>query len=159
MQRSDTEIKTDVERTLHESSLVDDREIQVAARDAAIILRGAVDSTIEKRRARQMAEDTPGVRVVHDHVTVKNWVARPDDELAEAVRRALLRDAYTQGARIEVRASRGEIVLDGGVPDYHTRKAAEDVAWWTPGVINVENLLLVADEEFVDVSPLEVMGQ
>lgn len=151
----DAEIRRKVEEALRRSSLVDEKEVRVEVRDAVVYLTGEVDSAIEKRHARRLAEETEGVAYVHDHLRVRNFVHRSDEELAEAVRHRLLRDPWARG-KIEVYASGGEIRLDGTVPTYAARKAAEDVAWWTPGVINVENLLLVTDEEFVDVSPLEV---
>ena len=156
MHSSDTEIQAKVEQILRETSRVDEKEVSVEVRDATVTLTGAVDSAIEKRHARELAEEVEGVKMVSDRLTVKNFVRRSDEELAEEVRHRLLRDAYSEGGKIEVYASNGEIRLDGSVPTYHTRKAAADVAWWTPGVINVESLLLVSDEEFVDVSPLEV---
>ena len=156
MQVNDAQIKQTIEEIFRNNNRVDEKEVQVEVQDSRVTLRGAVDSTIEKRHARNLAEDVQGVERVIDEMQVKNFVRRPDDELAEEVRHALLRDAYVEGAKIEVYASNGEIRLDGNVPTYHTRKAAEDVTWWTPGVINVENLLLVTEEDFVDTSPLEV---
>ena len=156
MHASDAEVQRRVEDILRNSTRVDEKEVRVSVRDATVTLTGAVDSTIEKRHARTLAEDVEGVKSVIDRLTVKNFVKRPDNELAEEVRHALKRDAFVDGGQIEVYASSGEIRLDGTVPTYHTRKAAEDVAWWTPGVIGVENLLLVTEEDFVDTSPLEV---
>src|SRR4051794_2245946 len=156
MNAADSEIKTRVEQVLRDTSRVDEKEVRVDVRDAVVTLTGTVDSALEKRQARQLAEEVEGVNLVSDDLQVRNFVRRTDDELAEEVRHALSRDAFTEGGRIEVYASRGEVRLDGTVPTYHVRHSAEDVAWWTPGVINVENLLLVTDEEFVDVSPLEV---
>lgn len=157
MPRSDQEVKQAVEQLLAESSRVDEKEVSVEVRDAVVTLAGAVDSTIEKRTARTLAEEVDGVASVVDELVVKNFVRVPDEELAAEVRNRLLRDAFVEHP-IEVYANQGEIQLDGSVPTYQMRKAAADVAWWTPGVINVENLLLVTDEEFVDVSPLEVIG-
>jgi osmotically-inducible protein OsmY len=153
---ADSDIRQRVEERLRGESRVDINEIEISVRDATVYLTGAVDSAWEKRVARTSAQEVDGVAYVHDHMTVKNFVRRPDNELAEAVQNAIMRDAYAQGGKVEVRASSGEIVLDGEVPTYDVRKAAEHVAWFTPGVINVENLLLVTDEDFVDVSPLEV---
>jgi osmotically-inducible protein OsmY len=153
----DAEIKGRVEDILRTSTAVDEKEVRVSVRDSTVTLTGAVDSAFEKRTARHLAEDIEGVAMVSDHLEVKGFVKRPDDELAEEVRHRLLRDAYVEGGKIEVYASSGEIRLDGEVPTYHARKAAEHVAWFTPGVINVENLLLVTDEDFVDASPLEVV--
>lgn len=156
MQSGDAEIKTRVEEILRQTSLVDEKEVSVSVRDAVVTLTGEVDSAIEKRRARQLAQEVEGVKHVSDELKVKNWVKLSDEELVEAVRNRLTRDAYSEDLNIEVRASNGEIVLDGSVPDYRTRSDVEDVVWWTPGVIGVENLLLVTEEDFVDVSPLEV---
>ena len=156
MQVSDAQIKQTIEEIYKKNNRVDDKEVQVEVQNSRVTLRGEVDSTIEKRHARNLAEDVEGVERVIDEMKVKNFVRRPDNELEEEVRHALLRDAYVEGVTIEVRASNGEIQLDGNVPTYHTRKSAEDVAWWTPGVINVENLLLVTEEDFVDTNPLEV---
>jgi osmotically-inducible protein OsmY len=157
MHARDSEIQSGVEEVLRRNTRVDEKEVEVKVHNAVVTLRGKVDSAFEKRNARVLAEDVDGVKSVDDRLEIKNFVEREDNELAEEVRQALRRDAYTQEGRIEVYASNGEIRLDGEVPTYHTRKAAEDVAWWTPGVTNVENLLLVTDEDFVDVSPLEVV--
>ena len=156
MPRSDQEIKTAIEEVLKKTSRVDNLEVQVEVSNSRVTLTGEVDSAKEKRTARQLAEEVEGVEYVTDNLTVQGFVQLPDDQLAESVRHKLVRDAFVDGGSIEVYASNGEIRLDGSVPTYHTRKAAEDVTWWTPGVTNVENLLLVTDEDFVDTSPLEV---
>jgi osmotically-inducible protein OsmY len=148
-------LRDEVERVLREDHRVDVREVTVAVAGHHVTLSGAVDSVVEKRAARQDAESVPGVEGVTDEMTVKNFAPIPDEELAASVHNALLRDAYVDAERIEVYASRGEVRLDGAVATYAERKAAADVAWWTRGVINVENLLLVTDEEFVDADPLE----
>ncbi len=90
-------------------------------------------------------------------MTIKNFVALSDTELVASVRGNLERDAYVDASEIEVYASRGEVRLDGSVSTYAERKASADVTWWTPGVINVENLLLVTDEEFVDADPVQAV--
>ena len=157
MDASDAEIRERVEQVLRGTTRVDPNEIRVEAQEGRVILTGAVDSAIERRYARELAEEVEGVREVADRLQVKNFVQRSDEELAEEVRHALLRDAFAEGGRIEVYASDGEVRLDGKVPTYAVRKAAADVAWWTPGVLNVENLLLVTDEDFVDTSPGQVI--
>ncbi len=158
MKDGDGAIKATIEQFLERSSRVDHREVQVEVRGAVVTLKGSVDSAIEKRTARELAQDADGVERVDDQLAIRNYVERTDAELAEEVRHALARDAYVEGAKIEVYANRGRVRLDGSVPTYHTKKAIEDVAWWTPGVVDVESLLLVSDEDFVDVSPGEVVG-
>jgi len=153
----DEQLRSEVERVLREDHRVDPKEVTVTVSGSHVTLTGAVDSAAEKRAARQDAETVPGVETVTDRMTVKNFVPVRDEELVAAVRNALRRDAYVDDGDIEVYASNGEVRLDGTVSTYAERKAAADVVWWTPGVINVENLLLVTDEEFVDVSPQEAL--
>jgi len=154
---TDEQLRTEIERVLREDHRVDVKEITIAVSCSHVTLTGAVDSVAEKRAARQDAESVPGTEGVTDRMTVKEFVAVPDDELVAAVHNALSRDAYVDAKQIEVYAQQGEIRLDGTVSTYAERKAAADVAWWTPGVINVENLLLVTDEEFVDADPQEAI--
>jgi osmotically-inducible protein OsmY len=151
------QIRGEVERVLREDHRVDAREVRVSVAEHHVTLTGAVDSVAEKRAARQDAESVPGVEFVTDAMTIKNFSPVPDAELAAAVHNALIRDAYVDASRIEVYASHGEVRLDGSVATYAERHAAADVAWRTPGVINVENLLLVTDEEFVDAEPQEAI--
>lgn len=151
------QLRTEVERVLREDHRVDPREVRVAVAGHHVTLAGAVDSAAEKRAAREDAERVPGVECVTDEMTVKNFLRVPDEELAASVHNALLRDAFVDARHVEVYASNGEIRLDGHVSTYAERKAAADVAWWTPGVINVENLLLVTDEAFVDAEPQEAI--
>jgi osmotically-inducible protein OsmY len=154
---NEKQLRGEVERVLREDHRVDAREVTVAVAGHHVTLTGAVDSVAEKRAARQDAESVPGVEGVTDEMTVRNFRRVPDDELAASVHNALLRDAYVDAENIEVYASNGEVRLDGTVATYAERKAAADVAWWTPGVINVENLLLVTDEAFVDAEPQEAL--
>ncbi|MBI3911908.1 MAG: BON domain-containing protein [Armatimonadetes bacterium] len=150
------QLQAAVEAALRENPRVDAREIEVRMADGTVILTGSVDSALEKRHARHAAEEVPGVRSVIDHLRVRNFVRRPDVELEEEIRHRLARDAFAP-AGIEVYVSNGEVRLDGWARTYAERRAAEEVAWWTPGVTNVENLLLVTGEPFVDVSPEEVV--
>jgi osmotically-inducible protein OsmY len=154
---TDEQLQREIERVLREDHRVDEREVTVAVAGSQVTLTGAVDSVAEKRAARQDVESVPGVEGVTDRMTVKNFVKVPDEELVAVVRNALSRDAYVDDSRIEVYASNGEVRLDGTVATYQERKAAADVVWWTPGVINVENLLLVTEEDFVDVDPQEAI--
>jgi osmotically-inducible protein OsmY len=54
-----------------------------------------------------------------------------------AVRQALARDIAVDSSPVSVRAEDGVIVLAGRVSSSAQKYAAEDVAWWTPGVTDV----------------------
>src|ERR671933_279454 len=121
---NDEQLRAEVARVLREDHRVDEREVTVRVQGSHVTLSGAVDSAAEKRAARQDAESVPGVEVVTDQMTVRNFRRVPDDELVASVCNALERDAYVDASQIEVYASNGEVRLDGTVATYAERKAA-----------------------------------
>lgn len=71
-QRSDERIREDVYQRLTAHGQIDARAILVEVRDGEVVLQGRVDS----RRTKRMAEDTvdsiPGVRDVHNDLTIQS---------------------------------------------------------------------------------------
>jgi osmotically-inducible protein OsmY len=68
-------------------------------------------------------------------------VRRNDDELAEAVTRALRADSYTTDLAIEVEVEDGVVYLRGQVTSLEDIEQAEEVAGRVPGVEDVEEEL------------------
>jgi hypothetical protein len=68
-------------------------------------------------------------------------VRRNDDELAEAVTRALRADSYTTDLNIEVEVEDGVVYLRGQVTSLEDIEQAEEVAGRVPGVEDVEEEL------------------
>jgi len=72
-----------------------------------------------------------------------NGAGRDDFLLSVDVIDRLSRHPATDGTRIAVDVRNRVVILEGTVPSSQTRVAAGDVAWRTPGVFDVANLLRV----------------
>lgn len=143
---SDSEVEEAARRALIADTRVDVREVDVCVEEGTAFLTGAVDSAAERKAVLEDVRAVYGVKDIVDGLVLRNYVERTDDELREAVRHALARDSAVDVDRIAVEAESGQITLSGTVDSRSEKNAAEDVAWWTPGVTNVINHLQVEDE-------------
>ena len=139
---TDREMTDLVNRVLSRDSRVDPREIEVRVENGVVYVSGAVDSAAERRAAQEDIESTPAERVV-DTIRLRNFVERTDEELQAAVKQALVRDIAVDAGPVEVEARSGAVTLVGRTASYAQKYAAEDVAWWTPGVTDVVSHLEV----------------
>jgi osmotically-inducible protein OsmY len=145
---TDDEIRSRILEFFQAGPLVDCKEITVEVRDGHVTLSGAVDAVPEKRRAREIAETTPGVKDVTDAMEVRNFVERSDEELRNEIINALTRDAYVQSLpQLEIYVSDGEVRVEGACETWAEKKSISDAVWWTPGVRNVQMLVHPTEEE------------
>jgi len=152
--RSDSETEADIRRRLHWNTLVDDNLIQVDVDEGVVTLTGTVGSAAERQRAELDAwvggvkdVDVSDLRVERwardEELRTKKYVAKGDDEIASAVRDALIYDPRVNKFNIEVKARSGTITLRGIVNNIRAKHAAGSDARNTVGVINVDNLIKV----------------
>ena len=133
---NDRELEELIDKALSRDSRVDRGEIEVRVESGVVYVSGTVDSAAERRAAQEDIESAAVDRVV-DTLTLGNFVERTDEELKAAVQRALARDIAVDSQPISIHAEDGVIVLSGEVSSSAQKYAAEDVAWWTPGVTDV----------------------
>ncbi|WP_435101696.1 BON domain-containing protein [Arhodomonas sp. AD133] len=134
----------------------------------SITLAGTVADIVAKRRAAQIARQVASSIRIRDELRIDVARHRPDTELADAVIRRLHGElAFLEipvggappanGPAIAVTAGDDVATLAGTVPSIAHRRLAEVLAWWTPGVGDVDNRLHVyppeedSDEELTDV--------
>lgn len=164
--RSDAEIKSEIEESLRWNTLVDDGLIQVETTDGAVTLTGTVGSAWEKNRARQEAW-VAGVKAVNDDgLEVAVWardermrrtkfVTRGDDEIRDAVQAALRQDPRVASFGVRVAVDGGNVTLRGTVDNLTARRAAAIDARNTVGVWEVDNRLRVRPSTTLDSSSIE----
>lgn len=141
---NDSELEKLVRQSLNQDSRIDTREVNVRVIDGVVYLTGTVDSAAERAAVREAVEQSIPVDMVVDELLLRNYVDRSDEELAVAVKVALLRDPNLEAAPMIVSATSGVVTLSGKVQSYVQKTSAETVAWWTPGVVEVVNRLEVA---------------
>ncbi len=127
-----------------------------------IRLEGTVTGIAAKRRALHAARETAGTPRIADHIKLDAGERKNDDELRDDADRMLRSDSDFQDIPvgreqkpdnsednkwISLSAQHGTIRLDGAVPSLSHRRLAEVLAWWVPGVADVDNRLRVQPPE------------
>ncbi|MEQ9409823.1 MAG: BON domain-containing protein [Fuerstiella sp.] len=122
-------------------------QINVESRNAVVTLRGKVGHALARQAANESAQNTLGVDRVRDRLQVE-WSGDDinDEQIAEYVRQALIRDAYVGRRDLIVRSRRAHVDLFGQVESQFEKQAAEYTANSQRGVVHVNNHLTVTDE-------------
>ncbi len=143
---SDKEIKKNIEDTFLYDPRVFSFEIDVQVNSGAVTLSGTVDNLMAKKAAERDAENTIGVWAVYNHIRVRPEAPPSDDEIADRVKNALLRDATVEGHEVSVTVKNQKVYLDGEADTYYEKEHAGDVASRIAGVVEVKNDLTVQYE-------------
>lgn len=141
--KSDLEIQDDIGAALRRDVLVDETNINVKVSNGIVILTGSVATMAEKNAAESDAWLTPGVTDVINNIVVTPAVARMDQEIEEDVRASLARDTRIDIRNVDITVVDSIVYLRGTVSDFTQKWIASDIAWWTPGVRDVINELIV----------------
>ena len=136
---ADADITNAIETSFWADDAVSANAIDTSTMNGIVSLSGSVDSILAKERARDIAAATVGVRAVINEIDVDPLLPRGDEDLAEAVENAWLRDPAVRTWELAVDASAGEVTLSGTVDSFAKRELAETVAKGVRGVIAVEN--------------------
>jgi osmotically-inducible protein OsmY len=143
LQRTDEETKEAVETAMLYNPRVMSFNVQVTVADGVATLTGVVDNLQAKMAAENEAENTLGVWRVKNFLRVRPTSDRPDEEIAEDVRRQLREDPYVDRYDINAHVYNGKVFLGGEVDSWFMRNQAEELAAAVPGVIDVHNGLTV----------------
>jgi len=140
-ERSDEEIAHAAANAIAWNTLLPKSRIQVWVDRGRVTLEGAVDWQFQRKSADQCIRYLAGVRDVNNHIVVTPGA----DQVAvrTEIEAALLRNAQLDTSRIRVEVRGNRVILNGNVQSWAERETAERAAWGSPGVSDVENLLLV----------------
>ncbi|HEX5414054.1 MAG TPA: BON domain-containing protein [Chloroflexota bacterium] len=147
--RSDDAIANDVRETLTWDTRVDATEIRVGVHDGIVYLSGNVRLLAERNLAADDAWRVKGVRQVIDQLAVSPVAARSDQEIATDVVTTLRYDKRVDLNGVAVQVAGGVVTLAGAVGTPLERRAAEEDAWYTPGVVAVVDQLEVTPTKTV----------
>lgn len=156
--RSDPQIRGDVEKRLASSVWVDEDRIDVSVDDGQVTLTGAVGSAYEKGRAKAHAWVVGTKSVNARNLSVNpdaaddarrqaRYGTMTDEEVRKAVNDALLYDPRVYMFNPTVRVRNGIVTLTGTVDNLAAKQAAEQDARNTTGVWRVKNFLRVRPTE------------
>ena len=139
----DNNIQKDIVAELKwEPSLRDD-DIAIGVRDGIVTLGGFVDSYADKRKAEGVAARVKGVKAIANEIEVAlpTVSKRTDPDIARAVLDALRWNVAVPRDAIRVKVEDGWVTLEGTVPWFYQKEAAEQTVRYLTGVRGVLNLV------------------
>jgi osmotically-inducible protein OsmY len=82
-----------------------------------------------------------GVTGIRNHITIKPLVSATD--VKQAITAAFDRNAMLDAKKIEVQTTGSRVTISGRVANSSERDEAERVAWAAPGVLSVDNQIVL----------------
>lgn len=141
---SDNEIKGNVKNALTWDPNIDESDIMVSVEKGEVVLDGSVPAYWQKVHAEELAVNVNGVTFLHNHLAVVPSKHYVDELIARDIAAALNRTIDINVNNVDIQVDNGNVVLSGTVSDWTTFKAAENIAKYTDGVIDVVNNLLIS---------------
>ncbi len=157
-ERTDEEIRTEIEESFRWDVKLDDGLIEVEVRDRKVKLDGVVGSAAEKAEA-ELKSWVRGVESVDiSGLEVKEWardddmrrdkyVVKPDEKIEAAIDDALLYDPRVYSVDVKVDVTAAQATLRGKVDNLRAKRAAAEDARNTVGVLTVDNNIKVRPAE------------
>lgn len=131
-------------------------DIGVDVNDGKAVLTGMVDEEVNKELAKQLALGVTGIKEVDNQIVVVDDYVAPkrssdrtygeivdDASITAAVKSKLLWSKHAQGLSANVETNYGKVTLHGTANSAAARDLAGVLAMNTPGVVSVDNKLLV----------------
>lgn len=140
--RTDPEIVREVLEHLGKHVFLPVEKITATVRDGWVTLEGTVDWQYQRNLAESGVKTLKGVRGVTNRVVIKPRVDTTDVKIK--IEQALKRSAEVDADQISVEADGTLVRLSGTVGSWTEKDAAEQAAWASPGVSEVDNRIKVA---------------
>ena len=140
---TDAEITTSAERALAWNPDVYSEDINVTVSGGVVRLEGIVDAYWKRWKAEDLVSNLRGVVEVENHLAVVPSESFLDKDIARDIEAALERSFYVEAEDVTVKVEEGNVTLTGTVPSYYARGRAYEAAALTPGVLEVDNHIVV----------------
>lgn len=142
---TDLELKHQVERELEWEPRVDATRVGVTVQKGAVMLAGEVGTYLERLAAERAVKRLAGVRAVANDLTVTlaKDGQRTDGDIAQTAVQMLDWNASVPKGAVKVTVSNGSVRLEGTVPYYYQRAAAQRVVEHVIGVKVVTNMIAI----------------
>jgi osmotically-inducible protein OsmY len=140
---SDAEIKTHVQNALLFDPNIFSFKIDVGVKDGWVTLKGTVDAFWKKIEAEETADRVRGVIGVTNELAVVPTEKAGDEMIAKNVVKALERNINVNVDDITVTVKNGVVTLTGTVPSYIAKWSAYNSAFYTAGVVSVDDQTFV----------------
>jgi osmotically-inducible protein OsmY len=124
-------------------------KVKVKVENGWITLEGAVEWNYQREAAERLIKKLVGIKGISNLITINTEV---HDEIEKmGIESALARNWSIKEQDIHVKVAGTKVTLTGNVESWYQKEEAGRIAWNAPGVVSVDNELLVEyDYSFVD---------
>lgn len=143
---TDDQVARAVEDALAFDPRVDAENITVSARDGRVVLRGRVESLVDKGAAVTDARNTMGVFAVTDRMTIVANETDSDDIVASNLRGRLSNASALENHPIRVDVEDGLARLYGTVDSFYQKHQANVVASGVEGIVRIDHNIDVRND-------------
>lgn len=141
--RADATLAVEVMRLFRDDVQLRTGPPEVTVSNGWVTLRGEVQWNHMRRAAAVTVSRLPGVRGITNLLTVRPWQKPSAEELKRRIEEALRRNCETDADGISVEIQGNKAILTGTVCGWCEREAAEQTAWFAPGITSVDNSIRV----------------
>jgi osmotically-inducible protein OsmY len=140
--RSDVEIAHAALNALRWDVQVPDHQITLKVADGWIMLEGEVEWNYQRDAASRAIRYLMGVKGVSNMLTLRNVASAAD--VKRRITEMLKRQAEIDAGQVTVEVSGHAVILRGAVRSLNEKRDAERAVWNIPGIVRVENDILVS---------------
>jgi osmotically-inducible protein OsmY len=123
-------------------------DLTVSMDSGIVVLQGVVDNLMAKKAALRYAGDIVGVSRIEEEIKVRPAGTHPVKEMEANANYVLAWDPVVERHELSVDVRNGKAYLYGGVDSHYERRRAEDIVARIPGVVDVDNRLVVSPVEW-----------
>lgn len=139
--RSDVDIAAAVVHALKWDSTVDESKIKVVVENGVVTLEGEVEWYFQRESAYKATQKLLGITRIINNIRVKTHISVKNIE--QKIANAFHRSATIDSNAIRIEVIGDKVILRGTVRSFAERSDAEKTAWSSPGVMNVDNKLVI----------------
>ena len=140
--RADADLRADVLQALMLDSLVP-ATVDAKVQDGFVTLTGTADWQYQRDEAELVASNIVGALDIDDEVELNHPTPSPAN-VQDSIRSAFKRNAALDADDLSISSDNGSVTVSGVVSSWAEHDEALDAAWAAPGVMSVDDELIVA---------------
>lgn len=140
---TESELKRFVEEALHGEARLRGLDINVAIENGNVLLKGQVNELAEKRLALNLVRQLRDVGDVRDQLRLVAFHTLTDKQICQHIEDGWIQDGAIHDQYLRAEVTDGVAVLKGKLDNLEEKRLAGLIAWWVPGVVDVDNQITV----------------